>query len=96
MGNENATETKAPAETKTQPAAPKNKPVEAAREGERTLDDTTPLDGVAAAPQACAPDVCELDDRGSKWAGMTNYECPRCAFATVSEDTARSRNPKLA
>lgn len=75
-------------------AAPTKRPAAAAPEGERTLDDTAPLDGVAAGPTTCGNVVCELEDRGRKWAGLTNYECPRCGFATVSEDTARSRNPK--
>lgn len=89
MGTETDTaiETKAPSLLKSAPAATE-------RGAERTLDDTAPLDGVAAGPTTCGNIVCELEDRGGKWAGMTNYECPRCGFATVSEDTARSRNPK--
>jgi hypothetical protein len=42
----------------------------------------------------CRPDVCELEDRGSTWNGVTNRDCPRCGYATIDEGAARTRNPK--
>lgn len=48
----------------------------------------------ASASNDCRPDVCELQDNGEKWSGLTNYSCNRCQFSTVDEAAARARNPK--
>lgn len=68
--------------------APREKP-----QAEATLDDVA-VDPDAPQLSTCAPDVCQLGKKTSQWSGMKNYECPRCGYATVSEDTARARNPK--
>ncbi|ACB80834.1 hypothetical protein Mpop_2679 [Methylorubrum populi BJ001] len=58
-----------------------------------TLDDPD-ADDVEASDRHCAPDVCKLGDKIGKWADFRNFECLRCGYATVSEDTVRARNPK--
>lgn len=63
-------------------ATPKDRP-----EAESTLDD-------ASHSTTCTTDLCRLGDKVGKWAGFDNFECPRCGYATVSEDTVRARNPK--
>lgn len=77
-------------------AANRSESKAAAREkpqAEATLDDVA-ADPDAAHPSTCSADNCELGKKMSKWAGLDNFECPRCGYATVSEDTARARNPK--
>lgn len=69
-------------------AAAKDRP-----QAEATLDDVA-ADLDAAHPSTCTFEVCQLGKKTGQWAGLKNYECPRCGFATVSEDTARARNPK--
>lgn len=59
-----------------------------------SLEDPRDGGNHAASPaNDCRPGECQIADHGEKWAGMTNYTCKRCGYATVDEATARARNP---
>lgn len=63
----------------------------------RSLDDPKGASKKAAPSSVpgCRPDVCELGDKWTKWAGLPNAECPRCDFATIDEGVAKTRRPDI-